>query len=105
MQIPTSVPSMNQTQTYDYGASPQVPPTNFQQPFIDGQHPNYSDMLIESQDVDMSGTNGNFAFPGGDMIPWLEYLPQDVLNFFGDPNDDSGLGMNPGAGDGQGKTG
>lgn len=31
-------------------------------------------MMIESQEIDMS------AF-GGEMIPWLEYLP-DVLNYF-----------------------
>lgn len=48
--------------------------------------PGFSDMLIESQDIDMSqqfvGQNGfDHGFPGGDMI-WLEYLPQDVLNYF-----------------------
>jgi hypothetical protein len=52
----------------------------------------FSDMLIESQDVDMNGAPLNnlpFQFPGGDMIPWLEYLPQDVLSYFGD----NGVGM------------
>lgn len=48
--------------------------------------PAFSDMLIESQDIDMS----NHAFqphldtlslPGSDMF-WLEYLPQDVLSYF-----------------------
>ncbi len=33
------------------------------------------DMMMESQEIDMSTM-------GGDMMPWLEYLPQDVLNFF-----------------------
>lgn len=34
-----------------------------------------NDMMIESQEVDMSTL-------GGDMMSWLEYLPQDVLNYF-----------------------
>lgn len=46
-------------------------------------------MMIESQDIDMSGSQGNLPLPlAGDMIPWLEYLPQDVLNYFGDPQTD-----------------
>ena len=28
-------------------------------------------------------------FPVGDMIPWLEYLPQDVLNYLGKPPEDT----------------
>jgi len=32
------------------------------------------DMMIESQEIDMS-TLGN------EMMPWLEYLPQDVLGW------------------------
>ena len=32
-------------------------------------------MMLESQEIDMTTI-------GGDMMPWLEYLPQDVLNFF-----------------------
>ena len=44
----------------------------------------YSDMMIESQDIDMMHQQG-FEFPGCDMIPWLEYLPQDVLSYFGEP--------------------
>jgi hypothetical protein len=32
-------------------------------------------MMMESQDIDMSTMRG-------DMMPWLEYLPQDVLNYF-----------------------
>jgi len=31
--------------------------------------------MMESQEIDMSTL-------GDDMMPWLEYLPQDVLNFF-----------------------
>jgi hypothetical protein len=36
---------------------------------------NIGDMMMESQEIDMSTL-------GDDMMPWLEYLPQDVLNFF-----------------------
>lgn len=32
-------------------------------------------MMMQSQDIDMSTM-------GGDMMPWLEYLPQDVLSYF-----------------------
>jgi hypothetical protein len=32
-------------------------------------------MMIESQDIDMTAL-------AGDMVPWLEYLPQDAINFF-----------------------
>jgi hypothetical protein len=37
------------------------------------------DMMMESQEIDMSTL-------GGDMMPWLEYLPQDILNFFDNGN-------------------
>ena len=50
----------------------------------------YSDMMIESQDIDMMHQQG-FAFPGGDMIPWLEYLPQDVLSYFGEAQGDTSM--------------
>jgi len=40
-----------------------------------GLGPGLGDMMMESQEIDMS------AF-GGDMIPWLEYLPQDMLSYF-----------------------
>ena len=50
-------------------------------------HPSFSDMMIESQDVDMTAQQGGFAFQNSDMMPWLEYLPQDVLSWFGDPNE------------------
>lgn len=41
------------------------------------------DLLIESQDVDMSALHqqDQFPFPFSGL-PWLEYLPQDVLNYF-----------------------
>lgn len=48
--------------------------------------------MIESQDIDMSGGPlGGFTFPSGEMIPWLEYLPQDVLSYFNEmPDNGSG---------------
>ncbi|KAI9873259.1 MAG: hypothetical protein M1830_000615 [Pleopsidium flavum] len=49
-----------------------------------GGGPTFADMMIETQDIDMS------TF-GGDMAPWLEYRPQDVLNFF--DTGDGGLGQ------------
>ena len=42
-------------------------------------------MMIESQDIDMSAL-------GGEMMPWLEYLPQDVLSFF-DGAGDASMGL------------
>ena len=107
---PTSDPNqqMNAAQNFDYPPPPAQapqhqhqmgPPNDFQKTFMDNQPPNYSDMLIESQDVDMTGTH-NFSFPGSDMIPWLEYLPQDVLSYFGDPNDVGNVDMSAGPGPG-----
>lgn len=53
--------------------------------------PGFSDMLIESQDIDMSNQAlpphfDNLNLPGGDMF-WLEYLPQDVLSYFHQTNE------------------
>jgi hypothetical protein len=33
------------------------------------------EMMMQSQEIDMSAL-------GGDMMPWLEYLPQNMLDFF-----------------------
>ncbi|OAX84197.1 hypothetical protein ACJ72_01429 [Emergomyces africanus] len=45
-------------------------------------------MTIESQDVDMNTLlQDQSAFPfsfDGDFIPWLEYLPADVISYFGE---------------------
>jgi hypothetical protein len=43
------------------------------------------DMMIESQDIDMNALQNQDTFPfsfSNDFLPWLEYLPQDVLSFF-----------------------
>lgn len=45
------------------------------------------DVLIESQDIDMSALQHQNNLPftlNSDVLPWLEYLPQDVLDYFGD---------------------
>lgn len=53
-------------------------------------HPNVSTnagaMMIESHDVDMNSLQQQDAFPlsHDEILPWLEYLPQDVLSFFGE---------------------
>lgn len=43
-------------------------------------------MMIESHDVDMNTLQqqDSFPFSNGEILPWLEYLPQDVLSFFGE---------------------
>ncbi|KAJ5682841.1 hypothetical protein N7462_006006 [Penicillium macrosclerotiorum] len=43
-------------------------------------------MMIESHDVDMNTLQQQESFPfnNGEILPWLEYLPQDVLSFFGE---------------------
>ncbi|EXJ83372.1 hypothetical protein A1O1_06994 [Capronia coronata CBS 617.96] len=84
---------------FDYNppqASQQADSVNFQQHFIGSQDQNFNNMFVEAQDVDISGQQLNFNFPGGDMIPWLEYLPQDVLHYFGDPQAGDGALMPPG---------
>ena len=42
--------------------------------------------MIESHEVDMNSLHHQESFPfsNGEILPWLEYLPQDVLSFFGD---------------------
>ncbi|KAJ5088630.1 hypothetical protein N7456_012246 [Penicillium angulare] len=49
-------------------------------------HANHGGMMIESHDVDMNTLHHQESFPfsNGEILPWLEYLPQDVLSFFGD---------------------
>ena len=43
--------------------------------------------MIGSQDVDVNHLQNQGAFPfsfSNEFVPWLEYLPQDVLSYFGD---------------------
>jgi hypothetical protein len=37
------------------------------------------EMMMQSQEIDMTAL-------GGDMMPWLEYLPQNMLDFFDNGN-------------------
>lgn len=49
--------------------------------------PRGRDVLIESQDIDMATLQQQDQLPfalGGDILPWLEYLPPDVLSYFGE---------------------
>jgi hypothetical protein len=48
-----------------------------------GNEATFNDMMIESQDIDMS------AF-GDEMMPWLEYLPHDVFGYFESSGDYAG---------------
>lgn len=41
---------------------------------LGSENDGYLDMMMESQDVNMN-------MIGDEMVPWLEYLPRDVLNF------------------------
>ncbi|RLL95797.1 hypothetical protein CFD26_100597 [Aspergillus turcosus] len=48
---------------------------------------NFGGVFIESQDVDVNALQQqeHFPFPfNGEILPWLEYLPQDVLHYFGE---------------------
>ncbi|KAL5049529.1 hypothetical protein BDW71DRAFT_150194 [Aspergillus fruticulosus] len=48
-------------------------------------NPQAGDFLIESQDVDMSALHQQDQLPlPFTQLPWLEYLPQDVLSYFGE---------------------
>ena len=43
------------------------------------------EMMMQSQEIDMSAL-------GGDMMPWLEYLPQNMLDFFDNGNTGGSMG-------------
>ncbi|KAL4975616.1 fungal-specific transcription factor domain-containing protein [Aspergillus desertorum] len=48
-------------------------------------NPQGDDYLIESQDIDMSVLHQQDQLPlPFTQLPWLEYLPQDVLSYFGE---------------------
>jgi hypothetical protein len=52
--------------------------------FHSGVNSHMGDLLIESQDIDMSALQQQDQFPFPfNGLPWLEYLPQDVLSYFG----------------------
>ncbi|KAK2813707.1 hypothetical protein FQN50_000105 [Emmonsiellopsis sp. PD_5] len=61
-------------------------------------------MAIESQDIDMNALQDQDSFPfsfDGDFMPWLEYLPQDVLSYFGDHQGYRPMMQHPGDGEEQ----
>ncbi|KIV97321.1 hypothetical protein PV10_01083 [Exophiala mesophila] len=79
---------------FDYSTPQSVPqPGHVQQQqqnlFQFNDH-DFDSMFVETQDINMGDQNLNLNFSGGDMIPWLEYLPQDVLNYFGEPQHGEG---------------
>lgn len=51
-----------------------------------GMSSNAEGMMIESHDVDVNALHHTESFPfsNNEILPWLEYLPQDVLSFFGE---------------------
>jgi len=52
------------------------------------------DVSIETQDIDMSTLQHHNNLPftlNGEVLPWLEYLPSDVLSYFGDQQNYSHL--------------
>ena len=102
----TSDPSMSAQAPHNYPTSTFQSTSNIQHPPLPGVEPNlsqtsinnntntlnqlsqpYSDMMIQSQDIEVTGQQGNLAFQGGEMLPWLEYLPPGVLSWFGEPNE------------------
>ncbi|KAL1962399.1 hypothetical protein VTN77DRAFT_9738 [Rasamsonia byssochlamydoides] len=63
-------------------------------------------MMIESQDIDMNTLQNQDTFPfsfSNDFVPWLEYLPQDVVSFFEEQHHHQGYAplMGPQGGDPQ----
>lgn len=81
---PSSNPAPTQQQPSDFSPGFSTYPTPSDQPF--------GDMVIDSQDVDMSVL-------GTDMMPWdLEYLPHDMLYFGDAPFGVGDLGDNVGSG-------
>ncbi|KAL9107744.1 MAG: hypothetical protein Q9227_007366 [Pyrenula ochraceoflavens] len=81
--------------TVPAAALPPPPPPGLMEHQQQHTPPMSDMMMIESQDVDFTNHPGTLGgFPGPDMIPWLEYLPPDVLNYFGDTA--GGHGMEPG---------
>ncbi|PYH96693.1 hypothetical protein BO71DRAFT_163503 [Aspergillus ellipticus CBS 707.79] len=86
-------------------ANEQQPSASHMGPRTPGLHPDVNahagDVFIESQDIDMATLQQQDQLPftlNGEILPWLEYLPQDVLNYFGEhqnypslmtPNDDT----------------
>ncbi|KAH8698951.1 putative C6 transcription factor [Talaromyces proteolyticus] len=87
----------SQLTSYGYataGSSSSQPLTDNLNILAPQMTPQMSDMLIESQDIDMNSFHNQNSFPfafSNDFNPWLEYLPPDVINnYFGDPSQNYG---------------
>ncbi|THC94634.1 hypothetical protein EYZ11_005889 [Aspergillus tanneri] len=94
---PPNVPSSRletQSSSYSYNLpsapSEQHPSGGHISSRVPEFHPSagaHGDVMIGSQDIDMASLQHQdqlpFAF-NGEILPWLEYLPQDVLNYFGE---------------------
>ncbi|KAF9887077.1 hypothetical protein FE257_010571 [Aspergillus nanangensis] len=95
----TSIPTSSQLETDGSGFTYNVPSATGEQqtggphigPRATEYHPSLGshagDVFIESQDIDMTTLQQQDHLPfnfNGEILPWLEYLPQDVLNYFGD---------------------
>ncbi|CAL5866934.1 uncharacterized protein PFLUO_LOCUS1146 [Penicillium psychrofluorescens] len=86
------LPASGQTPAYNYplpsAASQQPGSSHMGSRGTELHHPNMGShaggMMIESHDVDVNSLQHPDAFPfsNGEILPWLEYLPQDVLSFF-----------------------
>ncbi|KAJ5991878.1 hypothetical protein N7451_007602 [Penicillium sp. IBT 35674x] len=65
------------------GSHAHMGPRNSLPPSLHAHNPG---MMIGSHDVDMNTLHDQESFPfsNSEIVPWLEYLPQDVLSFFGD---------------------
>lgn len=87
-------PNVGVSSSYHYapssghGGTDQTPTNhNANDHLSPGASTQIGDMMIETQDIDMNALQNQDAFPfsfNGELLPWLEYLPQDVLNYFGD---------------------
>jgi hypothetical protein len=82
------------------GSSSQSMPNNLQSQPSNMLIPQFasqmSDMLIESQDIDMAAFHNQAEFPftfSNDFNPYLEYLPPDVINYFGEPSHNYGTSL------------
>lgn len=62
-------------QDFSTGPGPQFPQFNASPSGDSSAQVPFGDMMIESQDIDMSAL-------GDDMMPWLEYLPHEMLNYY-----------------------
>ncbi|KAF2815781.1 uncharacterized protein BDZ99DRAFT_514424 [Mytilinidion resinicola] len=75
---PNRTPTLNpnQSPTQDFSPSSQYNQFDIGGSFDGSAQVPFGDMMIQSQDIDMSAL-------GDDMMPWLEYLPHEMLYYDG----------------------